>query len=145
MFSHSFYHAAVAIDRTCIFPVRFSSQKCTYMYSTPCLWQAWGQGCPSAAGWTQAAVCATPYWAHGPSRPRTLCSTLCTDHQSQPSSCSLEGKMWVFSFSCTSPVGKRLCTSSLSPCGAGLLLARQGGTDISTFTHRWRAFWFHRR
>lgn len=107
------------------------------MHSIPCPWRAWDQGCPSVAGWTQLLSVPLPCWAHIPSKPRTPCITLCTDHQSQPSSCSLEGKMWGFSFPCTSPAGKRPCTSSWSLCGAGLLLACQGGTDISTFTHGW--------
>lgn len=57
----------------------FSKQKYTYVHSIPCPWDAWEQGCPSAAGCTQAAVCAAPCWAQSRSRPRALCSTLCTN------------------------------------------------------------------
>lgn len=75
------------------------------MHSIACPWEAWEQGCPSAAGWTQAAVCAAPCWAQSHSRPRALCSTLCTDPAKLLQ--SRRQNVGFFSIPHTSPVGKR--------------------------------------
>lgn len=79
----------------------FPKQKYTYMHSIPCPWEAWEQGCPSAARCTQAAVCVEHRAAADPGLSAAHCA------QTQPSSCSLESKMCLFSLPCTSPVGKR--------------------------------------